>query len=448
MESSTPTQPRTRRALVGALWVVLALAVGVLLVRGTWRGMQEDHSRDFALIYSCVLGWVEGFNPYDASQLDDVWREAGGSERYLPTARSRVDNLYPPSTFALLSPLTLLSWSQTHIAWALMNTAMVGVIVWSLLRIAGMRFGSVGGIVLCAAACASAPITTSIAHGQTPLPVVACVVLAHALRIGGWSVIPGVLLGMAAAIKPQIGFVFLAYELFRMRWVIGGTGLAVTGGLAAIGVLRLQIAGVDWLPTLRANLAGFRAPGAVSDPALTGPARSHMTNLHVPLHALIENRTLVAGLVFAIVGAIALVFLVIWLRRREDRRELLTLSMASSLLLLVVYHRSYDAAVLLIPAAWAFDSLRRCSTWRERWPALVTLACAAVFIVPGGAALALLEARGTIPQSLVHTTFYSLFADGHQAIALVVMSGALMVALWRMPKAPAKWAGRDSATAG
>jgi hypothetical protein len=376
-----------------------------------------------------------------------VWRKAGGTERYLPTARSPVDNLYPPSTFALLSPLALLGWSQTQIIWTLMNTAMVGVIIWSLLRVSGMRFGSVGGLLLSASACASAPITTSIAHGQTPIPVVACVVLAHALRLGGWRIAPGVLLGMAAAIKPQIGFVFLAYELFRMRWVIGGVGLGVTGGLAGVGVLRLKFADVDWLTTLRSNLVGFRAPGAVSDPAITGPARSHMTNLHVPLHALIENRALVTGLVFAITGLIALTFVAIWLRRREDRRELLILSMASSLLLLVVYHRSYDAVVLLIPVAWALDYLARCATWRERWPALVTLACAAVFVVPGGAALALLEARGTIPQSLVHTTFYSLFADGHQAIALLVMSGALVVALWRMPRAPFAWARREDPAA-
>lgn len=444
MNLSESLSRRPTGALKATLWGLLFASVALLLVRGTAPAASPGGSRDFALIYSCVLGWVEGVNPYDSPGLDDTWRRRADTDRWLPSDRRSSDNLYPPSTIATLSPLYLLTWRQAQLAWATMNTLMVGVIVWSLLQLGRLPFQSVGGMLLATFAFAWAPTSTAVSHGQTPLPVLAAVTCGHVLRLRGTWVTSGVLFGVAGVLKPQIGLVFLAYEVFRLRGREAVVGFTTMLALASIGILRLRAAGVDWVSSLARNLAAFRGPGGVSDPTAGSRVRSQLTQLHVPLHALIEDRAVVGALSLAIIGAISLLFFLIWLRRREDCRELITLSMACPLLLLVVYHRSYDAVVLLIPVTWAISSLRDGVAFLRR-PALLTLLCAGVFFVPGGAGVAWMRAQGMINDRFASTLFYQLIVEAHQAVALLVMCGALLWALWSLPKAPAQWLGRTPA---
>jgi len=448
--SPGPALTPRRRSPHLALAALLALALALLLYRGALRAIDSDGSRDFAWVLSCTAGWVQGVNPYDSINLDDAWRSLLGSPDFLPSTRSSANNLYPPTTFALLSPLAKLTWDHARILWAILNTLSILWIAWSLLGIAGLPLRSPAGMIFAALCLAAAPVGTAISLGQLSLPVLAAVSAAHWLRLRARNnpeahtkirleVAAGVLLGLASALKPQIGIVFLAYELFRLRWRIALPGLLTLAAIVAVGIGRLRLAGIDWYPALSANVRDFSTPGAAGDTSLASVTRSQLTNLHVPLHALLDSPALVTALVWTIVASIALLYLLIWLRRREDQRELISLSLASCLLLLLVYHRTYDAVVLLIPVLWAIDRLRGAGFSRHQWPALLTLACAALFAAPGGAALALLERRGRIPPALSDSTLYRFFLEGHQALALLLMAAALLAALWKMPKAPVVW---------
>lgn len=443
------TPPRRRPATL-ALAALLAFALGLLIYRGTIRGLDSQGSRDFAWVLSCTAGWVHALNPYDSSTLDAPWRAMQGPEDLLPSTRASSNNLYPPTTFALLSPLTKLTWDHARILWAILNTLMPLCIAWMLLAIAGLPLRSTPALIFFALCLAAAPVSTAISLGQLPLPVLAAVAAAHRLRLRAAAhpapvnavsldSAAGVFLGLATALKPQIGMVFLAYELFRLRWRIVLPALFTLAALVAVGIGRLRAAGIDWYASLSANIRAFSSVGSPGDASTAAVTRSQLTNLHVPLHALIDNPATVTALVWIILGSFALLYLFLWLRRREDSRELLTLSFASCLLLLLVYHRTYDAVVLFIPVIWAIDRLRSDGVSLRQWPALLTLACASVFAAPGGAALALLERTGRVPPSLSDSTFYRLFLEGHQPLALLLMAAALLAALRMAPRAPAAW---------
>ena len=195
--------------------------------------------------------------------------------------------------------------------------------------------------------------------------------------------------------------------------------------IAAIAVARSWLAGVQWLPTLVANLAASPSTNP------TGPTTQRL-NLQALLGLalpgqdwlVIEGLTLGVGLVAGALVALAL-------RHRRDREaNLLVWSAASVLTLLMVYNRSYDAVLLVLPLAWVFAPLRPHAL---RWVAATIAVACAVFLVPGAAVMAGIR----LPADLrwVGTTPWWSLLRVHQIIALLVVLAALTVAAVRHPVA-------------
>ena len=76
------------------------------------------------------------------------------------------------------------------------------------------------------------------------------------------------------------------------------------------------------------------------------------------------------------------------------------LSAITVISLLPVYHRFYDATLLVLPLCWAFVSLRR-----ERVAAVVSLGLMLPFLIPGGALLDTMQIAGRIPRALTNRCF-------------------------------------------
>jgi hypothetical protein len=136
----------------------------------------------------------------------------------------------------------------------------------------------------------------------------------------------------------------------------------------------------------------------------------------------------------AILGLLSLVYFVVDLRRNRERGEgageLLSLSMASVVTLLIVYHRFYDAVLLLFPLALALRGLAGSRAWR---PHLVTLALVAVFFVPGSVMLATAAERGLVPGALAGSAVWEHLLLPHQPLALLALCCWLVVMRALMP---------------
>jgi hypothetical protein len=265
-----------------------------------------------------------------------------------------------------------------------------------------------------------------------------------------------VLLGVAAALKPQLGLPFLALELVCANWttlIAGGVTGAV---LLGMGGARLWLVDLDWITSWRANLAAFKEGGA-GNPAPTNEWRYQIISLHYPLRALIPNAAVVKALAAAICAALAATYWTLragrngalsrrWhgLSRRASRAsppattacapnhglpaadarppDLLDISIAAVLGLLLFYHRFYDAVVLIFPAALGISLFARGRGAAGLWILLPL----AVFLVPGAAALHAADAAWHIvPAWLADSMLWEAIIMPHQPWTLLFLACVL-----------------------
>ena len=147
-------------------------------------------------------------------------------------------------------------------------------------------------------------------------------------------------------------------------------------------------------------------------------------NLQVALYPLVKHAVTANILALTISGAMFLVWLfLIW--RRGDSSDELDLSTIAVLSLLPVYHRLYDASVLILPLCWSL------SAWSGRFRNCARLAFLLIlpFLVPGGSALEQLQLNGHVPAALANSCWWNALVMPHQVWALFFL-GVLL--LWAM----------------
>ncbi len=404
------------RAVRWVLVVLLALAFGYFLYRGPIRAW--GHTIDLNTFYAASRSWLDGSNPYDAANLEAIFRATGA-------AVAPGLSVNPPLTFVLLAPLSVLPWAAFEATWTILN--VVGVIgsLWLAMSLAGLSIREPRGLLFLILAIALAPFHTSISQGQLTILVTVLVLGVLWGQVHRRPMLSGLCVALAIALKPQMAVLFLALLLFRGQWRSVLWAVAALAVLTVVSVGRLAIAGVDWLPTLQHNLTTL-TQGGINDP--TGPTAYLMINLQVLLHLLIPSQSTVildAATVVAVAGVGALFLVAV--RRRDDREAQLLLFAGFAVLnLLVVYNRIYAATLLILPLAWAFSPGRPSRCLPE---AAIVGVATSVFLVPGAAALGSV----TLPAVLEPVATSSLwpYLLLHEIAALIVMLVALLVAAWR-----------------
>jgi hypothetical protein len=259
--------------------------------------------------------------------------------------------------------------------WAALDLGMMVAIIFALPMLAGVRWTDPRAAALAAGVIALGPLRNGAMGGQLAIVVGGLVALAVVVAQRGRAWTPGVLPAVACALKPPLAGPFVLYDALRRRWWLVVTAGVVAAVILLIGIARLQASGVAWLPELRDNVRAAAAPGAINDATAWSIKRFEMIHLSVLLHAFSDNRRIVAALNIALVGAVAGLFArTVWLRRRDgdERRALAELALVSVCTLLPLYHRWYDAGLLVFVLAWG------AAAWPTRWR---TEACAAALAV-------------------------------------------------------------------
>jgi hypothetical protein len=160
-----------------------------------------------------------------------------------------------------------------------------------------------------------------------------------------------------------------------------------------------------------------------------------MLNLQVALSPLV-------GMVrwtnfFAVGIGVALAGIWLWLTSKFVRTScpLLSLSTLAVISLLPVYHRSYDAALLVFPLGWALLQETHLRTILHS-----TLALIALFLAPGGTLVAQFAERGHISAHITNSWYWRSFIAAHQVWALLFLCTLL---LWAMVKSSAEPASKE-----
>jgi hypothetical protein len=437
LHSPDPAEGRSGRAArLGRLaaWVLLAAAVAELGFRGPWRAMHDGS--DLALYYCCAKAWVQGADPYDTATLKTIARQSGDA----PTGLLR-NAISPPVTFVILAPLALLPWQAAKVVWLLVNLALTAAMLHWLIRLAGLAWSQTRAIVLAALVLALAPIHTCLSLGQLALAAAALLVGALYLQRTSYTRLEGVLLALAGLLKPQMVAIFALYWLYRRRWGPLAVAAVTTLAVLAIAMVRLEVAGMEqWFTSWQANVqACFH--GGTCDYAAPGQARIFL-NLQHPAYAILGSRTAATAVAWAFTGGCLLAGLVAWRRLRGgdggglgvggdgkggDGRDLLALALLAVAGLLPVYHVFYDAAILVLPLAWAVRSLATAL----RPYAIAAIALILPFLVSGAAVLVTLAAEGRLPAGWAEAWWWRMLVIPHQPYLLAALAVVLVAALFR-----------------
>ena len=351
---------------------VLLAALAMFVVR-TWMQPQYRPG-DFALYYTASQAWLAGEDPYDAKAARARWLSAGGRADIMPEIDGQRLAWQPviilPQTLPLLVPLAALPARAAVVAWYALAALLLLAQTAALADLIGSRLWQPLGMLLLAITLVLAPVHETFGYAQPSGPAISLAILGAWAATRRRDLLAAVLLALAAALKPQVGGVFVLYYLLRGRWRLVGVTAALGALLLILAVSTMAARDIPWLSGWRGHMAEVDRVGGYNSPLPENPMRRHMLNLQMIFGGALESFTLVNVAALALTAALAAA-LAMAVRRARRRRhaapergaaqldELLVLSAVCVLGLLPVYHRFYDGALMVVPAAWALGTLKR-----------------------------------------------------------------------------------------
>lgn len=414
--------PRTR----ASLFLIIGLVAVEFTLRGPVRWIIRGNERvtDLTGPYVGARAWVRGLNPYRSDVFWTMSEEVGlGSDRSRPPDDFESHTPYPVTSFVLLAPLTVFGWPTARLVAMLAMTLLVLLAIGALASLTGARGSPSRRYLFLAMALGLAPLHSSIGTGNPVAAALALTILAICAALRGKQTPAGALLALAICLKPPIAIPVVAYYILRGRVRIVAVAVAVMAFVAAIGIGRLFVAGTPWLADYLANNRQLVADhgGAIIE---WSPTYAQFINLQYLGWVLFRNTRQAGVLALAVGGTLSLTWLLLLLKRGQQQSELLEVSSLTIISLLPIYHRTYDAAFLLLPLAWVFSEWHALAAWIRR----ATLVLIAGFLLPGGTVVEGLTLAGRIPEGLAQQWWWYAMIVPHQVWLLLLLSGVLLAA--------------------
>lgn len=271
----------------------------------------------------------------DATMIYDAHAMTAAQSWLTSPANGLRPFVYPPSALLLFRPFGLMAFPLAFVAWTLLS--LVAIIA------SARHFASTKAIAL---ALVTPAVTLSLATGQTCL-LIASAIMAAIITVDGRPLLAGVLLGAAAALKPQ------AVILVPLALVVAGQwrallGFAVTGALLVGTSISLwgMALWIDWF-------------GALSQFAdIVSGLGLNVDGITVAMLAKAAGWPSWAAFSAQVAAALCGCALVVWAFRRPDKATRLV-AVASGSLLCSPYALMYDLSVLMPIGAGLLLSERR-----------------------------------------------------------------------------------------
>jgi hypothetical protein len=368
--------PRPLSARIGLAWVLVLLFVLIAGAKFAARGpvLAWSLSQDFKTFYAASRAWSLGMNPYDHELLNAIVERAGasGGEHTWEDEPS----IYPPMTYAALSPIALLPWGPARLLWCVLNLACLTLLIGVLCRFGGLAPLGMRMVLLLGAVLALQPSSAAMRVGQLSILVATLGVASLLLTRRGRDWSGGCLLGLALALKPQLALVFVAPALLSRRWKALLAGALIVSAIAIVSVLRIHAVSA-WPASWLSNLSSAFAPAGVNGVAASSVHNRNMVNLQYPLRLIIDSFWMADVLALAIGAVLAAPALERLSSEGAGAANFLEdISLLAVVELLVMYHRDYDAVLLALPLAWSLSPHVRL---RRALPAVLLIA---VFFLP------------------------------------------------------------------
>jgi hypothetical protein len=413
------------------LWILLFAAAAEFVVRGpvrflSWPAEWNDLSQN----YTASKLWLQGQSPADPASFVALWKQQVHSRLELSDVRT---HLAPPlAGLVVIAPIAAFPWKIAKVLWLVVLLIAFGSTVWALSQVAGFRRDDLSTVAFVGASLALAPFQTGMSSGNPTILVIGlCAVAiwaAHTRR----DVAAGILFGMACSVKPQIGAFLVLYYLVRRRWRLFFTAVSTTIGLTVVAVVYLWLRGASWLQGYLNNARGFVSANNIDDFSTANPGRFNLINLQVPMFSMTGHSSSANLLAFAIGACLICAWLYLTLKASQREPELLPLGAVSIISLLPVYHRFYDAALLVVPLCWCMTRM----VSRPNNISKIALLLMLPFLVPGTAFLQQLAARGRVSDAATHSWWWNRVVMPHQTWTLLLLCLVLLYALRQDASSP------------
>jgi hypothetical protein len=356
---------RTRR---DGLYLLLIGTALFLILSVAFEKSSPAAMQDFRVLYNPARCLLQGCDPYNEREVLRTAR-AQGRDRPSDTAVVRqivTRYIYPPTTFVFTVPFAMLPWGPAHVLWMTFTVGsmiLASFLIWNLgANDAPILSGVMVGFLL-------VNCELIVISGNSAGIVVSLCVVAVWCFLQDRFVPAGILcLAVSLAIKPHdAGMVWLYFLLaggvYRKRALQTVVAFAV---LSLPGLLWVWHVAPHWFQEMRANILAFSVHGGLTDPgpaatAANGPGM--LTNLQAVFSVFSDDPRFYNLATYLVCAPLLLVWIFVTLRSRASPATVrLGLAAIATLSLLPIYHREYDAKLLLltVPACamlWAEGGL-------------------------------------------------------------------------------------------
>ncbi len=328
---------------------VIFVALGFALSRSATAPML-----DFRALYYPTRCLIEHCDPYNQSEVMRLYTHEG-TYATLDTEKERqmaTRLVYLPATLSATLPFAALPWGAAQILWTTLTGAsliLASFLIWS--------FGADRAPVIsgCLIAFLLANSELLIVQGMCAGIAISLCAIALWCFFRNRFVAAGICcLAIGLAIKPQdTGIVWLyllfaggVYRKHAIRTLLAWLAISLPA------IVWVWLIAPNWIEELRSNVLAFSAHGGINDPSLASSGAhglSRIISLQSVL-SLIWDEPKFYNLVSLLLGASLLVIWAYVTMRGElsPQRKWFAIAAAAPLAMLPVYHRQYDAILILL----------------------------------------------------------------------------------------------------
>lgn len=346
----------TRRqfAILGLLIFIAGIAAGWgFIVKHSAQGTITD----FEVVYRGARCLVGHCDPYNGAEVIQRYVAEGGklgpaNNNGRNTQQTVALQSYLPTASIYFAPFALLSWPTAYASWialTLCGMIIAAFLTWDL----GQEYAPDLTFYLVCILLANCGILFC---GGNPagICVSLCVISVWCLVRDRWVAVGLVSMAISLAIKPHdTGLIWLYFlssgGVYRKRAL---QILAITCILGVPAILWISRISPHWTQELHATLVAYSARGGINDPGpagTSGVGPGMIINLQTIVSLFRDDPGFYNPVSYLLCAPLLLIWIVLTFRsRRSPATAWLALASVTALSMLPLYHRPYDAKLLLL----------------------------------------------------------------------------------------------------
>jgi len=337
----------------GQYLVLLGTAI-FLLIGMALENAAPVSTVDFRVVYYSARCLLEHRDPYNERDLDSIYRTEGGesAQDSAQIKRSERRYNYLPTAFPVTLPFAVFPFGPAHVLWLAFTAGSIILASYLMWDIASKDAPILAG-ALTALSLANSELFLILGN-PAGIAVGFCVIAVWCFLRNRFVYLGIFCLAISLMLKPHDGGLVWLYFLLsgglqrKRAWQT----LGLIALLSLPVLLWVSYVAPQWLQEFRSILSAYSSHGDVNDP---GPASmaSHGIGMVISLQAVFsvfrDDPRVYNPVTYFLVGGLLIFWVVKVLRSRfTATTACFALAPIAALTMLPVYHRIYDARLLLL----------------------------------------------------------------------------------------------------